>query len=377
MRLRFAAPLFVLSWFCTATLFAGDATQLRLVPFPKQVELFDAEFSLKGDLDIFVSEKEKPRLASILEAEFQRAALPKPRVQILNAKEPMLALRPRGITTPITTPTLPIEAGEGKSDANEAYALSVTPDGVLCLGKGDAGLYYAVQTLCQLIRANRSESGTIPGLTIRDWPSMKYRCFQDDLTRGPSPHLETLFYEFDLGAQLKHNMFTYYMENQFEFKKHPKLNPENGTLTQEDFKKCVEFAAERHLIVLGNQQSFGHHSKTLAVPEYAHLGEAGYILSPTVEAVYPFLDDLYSEIMPLVPFEMFNVCCDETWDLAKSGASKELADKIGVAGVYVQHIRRVHELLKKYDKRMMMWGDIIVEHPDKLNLIPKDVVMMC
>ena len=26
---------------------------------------------------------------------------------------------------------------------------------------------------------------------------------------------------------------------------------------------------------------------------------------------------------------------------------------------------------------MLMWGDIIMQHPDKLDLIPKDVVMMC
>jgi hypothetical protein len=167
------------------------------------------------------------------------------------------------------------------------------------------------------------------------------------------------------------------MENQYEFKKHPKISPPNGSLLQNEFKEWISFAAARHVIILGNQQSFGHFRKILSLPEYKHLGEAGYILSPVVEEVYPFLDELYSEIMPHVPFEIFNVCCDETLDLAKTGKSKELADKIGVSGVYVQHILRVRELLKKYDKRMMMWGDIIIKHPDKLKLIPKDVVIMC
>ena len=43
----------------------------------------------------------------------------------------------------------------------------------------------------------------------------------------------------------------------------------------------------------------------------------------------------------------------------------------------MRHIRRVHDLLSdKYGKRMMMWGDIILQHPDKLDQIPKDTVML-
>ena len=42
---------------------------------------------------------------------------------------------------------------------------------------------------------------------------------------------------------------------------------------------------------------------------------------------------------------MFNVCCDETWGLG-TGPSRDLAQQIGVGGVYVRHIRRVHHLLR-------------------------------
>jgi len=99
-------------------------------------------------------------------------------------------------------------------------------------------------------------------------------------------------------------------------------------------------------------------------------------LCPVKEGTYQLLDDMYSEVCPLLPFDMFNVCCDETWGLG-TGPSKDLADRIGVGGVYVQHIRRIHDLLKdKYQKRMMMWGDIILKHPDHLDKIPNDTVML-
>jgi len=368
---------------CIATLLAApvvpmraeENSSLRLVPYPKKVEQTPGHFSFKEPgLELRLSNKHREPLEKMLVDELRRAGFPAPKVVAVSSEVPVLSLaKPHAR---LTEPTTPKGAGEGKSDPGEAYALAVTGEGVICRGNADAGLFYAVQTLRQLIRANVDADGRIPCMTIEDYPSMKYRCFQDDLTRGPSPHLDTLLFESDLGAQLKQNMFTYYMEDQFEFKKHPKISPPNGSLMQEDFKKWIAFAATRHQVILGNQQSFAHHYKQLAKPEYAHLGEAGYILSPVVEEVYQYLDDLYSEILPITPFEMFNVCCDETWDLAKSGPSKELADKIGVAGVYVQHILRIRELLKKYDKRMMMWGDIIVNHPDKLPLIPKDVVMM-
>ena len=43
----------------------------------------------------------------------------------------------------------------------------------------------------------------------------------------------------------------------------------------------------------------------------------------------------------------------------------------------MRHIRRIHDLLAdKYQKRMMMWGDIILQHPDNLDQIPKDTIML-
>jgi hexosaminidase len=77
-----------------------------------------------------------------------------------------------------------------------------------------------------------------------------------------------------------------------------------------------------------------------------------------------------------LPFPFFNVCCDETDGLG-TGPSKPIADKIGPGALYVQHLNRVHDLIvTNYHKRMMMWGDIILRHPDHLSEIPKDTVML-
>ena len=116
-------------------------------------------------------------------------------------------------------------------------------------------------------------------------------------------------------------------------------------MTPETLSRLVTFAKRHNVDVMGNQQSFGHFARILQHEEYARLRETPSLLCPVTEGSYQLLDDLYSEVCPLLPFPFFNVCCDETWGLG-TGPSKQLAEKIGVGGVYVGHIRRVHDLLK-------------------------------
>ncbi len=296
-----------------------------------------------------------------------------------------------GLTTPLLVqwtdadrPALRLAAATGGKvlDVNlpatgteEGYALAVEPDAIRIVAATEAGLFHGIETLCQLIRANR-EGNRIPCLTIRDWPSLRWRCFQDDLTRGPSTRPDVLLRQLELGAFFKHNLFTYYMEYQYAWKKHPSLGPPDGSLSPEALKWLVEYGRDVHVDILGNQQSFGHFGRILQHPEYAPLRETADVLCPVQEGSYQLLDDLYSEVVPLLPLPFFNVCCDETYGLGE-GPSKDLARQIGVGGVYARHLRRIHDLLKdKYGKRMMMWGDIILQHPDHLKEIPKDTIML-
>ncbi len=346
--------------------------RLRLVPFPKKVSLIQGTLLLKQAW-ILELPAGMETLGQLISEEMVRAGLDAPQRKERTAKE----LRFRLVSSQASSKTPDWEPPAFRAEAtDEDYCLRVGPEEIVGCGKGGSGLFYAVQTLCQLLRANRIEGTQLPCLVIEDWPSLRWRCFQDDMTRGPSTKLASLQRSIVLGAYLKHNLWTYYMEYQYAFRKHPEIGPPDGSLEPEELKALVEYAKKFHTEVLGNQQSFGHFERILKHEKYAHLREKPHLLSPVREETYQLLDDLYSEVCPLLPFEMFNVCCDETWGLGE-GPSKELAQKIGVGGVYVQHIRRVHELLsRKYKKRTMMWGDIILQHPEHLEQIPKDVIML-
>lgn len=345
---------------------AGDCAALRLVPFPKEIARTEGVFKLDADHTFEVS-ADASFFVELLVPELARAGATS--FNVRRAEFDGHAWRYS------TAPGKPAPALSVPPGSEEAYALSIEPDRVFCAAANRTGLLYGLQTFLQLIRANRT-GDTIPCLTVRDWPSLSWRCFQDDLTRGPSSRLETLQRDIKLGAAFKMNLFTYYMESQYAFSTHPLIGPKDGSLLPEELTKLVAFAKRRGIDILGNQQSFAHFEHILKHKEYAHLGEAGYILSPALPESYKLLDDLYSEVIPLLPFPWFNVCCDETWDLGK-GPSKDLVAQIGVGGVYVRHIQEVYKLVHdRYGKRMMMWGDIILQHPDKLDRIPKDVIML-
>lgn len=346
---------------------AGQVEELRLVPFPKEITPAAGLFSLEKARVFQVSGPHGRAWGEVLNSELARAGFPAAQIITMESKTP--GFRLAATEGQFTAPTLP------QTNAPEAYALEARATEVAASAKEQAGLFYALQTLCQLIRANRTEGG-IPCVTIRDWPSLRWRCFQDDMTRGPSSTLDFLKWEASLGSYLKFNLMTFYMEYQYSFKKHPEIGPTNGSLTGDELSALVNYVKPFQLDILGNQQSFGHFGAILKHAKYAALRETPDVLTPAHEETYQLLDDLYAEVCPLLPFPWFNVCCDETWGLG-TGPSKELAQKIGVGGVYAGHMKRIHELLKeKYHKRMMMWGDIILQHPKNLTDIPKDTLML-
>lgn len=259
------------------------------------------------------------------------------------------------------------------SDVPGAYVLAVRPGRALVWAPTAQGVFYGVQTFKQLIRAE-ARQGAIPCVTIRDWPSLRYRGWQDDVSRGPIPKLEFLKKEIDRFSELKMNAMTLYTEHVFRLEKHPRIAPPDG-LTAEEIRELDAYAKLRHVELIGNFQSFGHFANILNVPGYGHLGEAGWVLSPALEESYRFLEDVYSEIAPAYSSPLFHINCDETGGLGE-GPSRELVATKGLAAVYAGHIRRVAEILRRHGKRVMMWGDIAAQHRDIVPQLPKDLIAL-
>ncbi len=348
---------------------------LRLIPFPKTMNILPGKFALAKKMTITVSDFESGRqlaarlvndLSTITKTKCKVKYMPSP----INGGPWTLTLSAASVSSVDTR-----SACYNLSDKTESYRVIVNNRLAVIASSSKQGLVYGTQTLRQLIRANNLD-GCIPCVRIDDWPSLEYRGFQDDITRGISPRLDTLKSEAAMSSYMKMNFLTYYMEYQYAFSKHPQLGPKDGSLTPAELTALVKYAKQYEVDIIGCQQSFGHFNGILCHGELKDLRETTWVLDPTNEKSYQFLDDLYSEVAPLTSSKFFNVCCDEVEGLG-TGPAKSAVAKYGVGDVYAGHMKRIHDLLQdKYGKRMMMWGDIIRQHPKSLNKIPKDTVML-
>ncbi len=269
----------------------------------------------------------------------------------------------------LTTPLL----SDLRKCGREGYILKITPEQLLLVANSDTGIFYGIQTLNQLIRANR-KNNDIPCLTIIDWPALRYRGWQDDISRGPIPKLAYLKEEIRKMSFFKLNAFTLYTENVFKLVSHPDIASPDG-ITADEIKELSGYAKKYHVNLIGNFQAFGHFGKILEKPEYAHLAETPNVISPAFPETYKLLGDILKEIASAYDSKLFMINCDEVFGLG-SGPAHIMVDTMGLAGVYAYHINKLVEILKPYHKTILMWGDIARDYPEIIPKLPKDIIVL-
>jgi hypothetical protein len=167
------------------------------------------------------------------------------------------------------------------------------------------------------------------------------------------------------------------MEQTFASASNPLIGPAGGSLRPEEIRELVAYARQYHIELVPEQQTFGHLHKALKLEKYNELAEVPYgdVLSPQQEGSYKLISELYRELNELFPGKFFHIGADETFELGE-GQSKEEAQARGVGAVYFDHLNRVRDLLKQYNRRLMFWGDIALNHPDLIGGIPKEMIVM-
>jgi hypothetical protein len=255
----------------------------------------------------------------------------------------------------------------------EGYIIDIKPQTIKIISQSDAGIFYGIQTLKQIIIANR-KGANIPCLLIYDYPDIPVRAWQDDISRGPIPTMAMMKEQIEKMSSYKLNYFSLYIEHVFKLEKHPGIAPQDG-ITQAQIEELSAFAKKHHVTLIGSYQSFGHMEETLSHPDYQYLAENNHIISPALKESYEFLNDVYQEIVPVFDGEYFNINCDETFGLGE-GKSKVMVDSMGIDGVYLYHINKLNAMLKQFDKKILMWGDIISSYPNIIEKLPDNITVM-
>lgn len=349
---------------------------IHIVPNPQEIEFKEGSFLLDGDIfvEIYLNDKEEEAFQfDLLKKEYKRSV----GGDLISGSTSGKRLISIGIKGGGKAFNRLVEQYDLKPDeqiGEEGYRLMVTSDQILISANTKRGAFYGVQSLSQLIRTQR-KTGSIPTLEIKDWPDLEIRAIMDDISRGPVPTKAYMHQQIERMAEMKINMLTYYTEHVVKTKSHPVFAPEGGALDIEEWAELADYAKKYHIDLVGNFQSFGHFDQILKHPEYAHLGESGMLLSPAFEESYELLEDIYSEMIPAFHSDYFHVNSDETFDLG-SGASKAMVDSLGKAVVYANHIKRLHKIVTGLGKKMLMWGDIVLENPEILDMLPKDIIQV-
>ena len=255
----------------------------------------------------------------------------------------------------------------------QEYHIIVIGNYIMVSAPTPQGLFYGAQSLKQIIRHQllTENNLNIPWYYIFDYPSLEYRGWMDDISRGPIPTTDFIKEQIRRLAEYKFNFFNLYTEHLFKLDEYPDIAPTDG-LTAEEIKELTEYAKDYYIEFIGNQQCFAHAEKTLDNPFYDEIRDTRFNFNPGVEETYEFLETLLGETAQAYESKYFNINCDETEGLG-NGKAKSYVDNIGAENAYCQHINKVYDILQKYDKEVMMWGDIIAKNPEMIKQLPEDI----
>ncbi len=304
----------------------------------------------------------------------------------------------------------------------EGYQLTVTPRQVSIRAPRPGGIFYACQSLRQLLppeifRAARVANieWKIPCARIEDYPRFQWRGATLDSVRHFMPK-EFVRKFIDLLALHKMNSLQWHLTDdqgwRIEIRKYPRLTeigawreetlvgrlpddrnaplefdgrPHGGFYTQDDIREIVEYARVRHVNVVPEIEMPGHaQAARAAYPELGYSGEPVEVLTKwgvseylfsVSERTIGFLQDVLTEVMELFPSKFIHTGGDET-PKTQWQASAEAQARIRELGLKNEEelqayfTRRMDEFLVSKGRRLIGWDEIL-----EGGLAPNAVVM--
>jgi hexosaminidase len=268
----------------------------------------------------------------------------------------------------------------------QEYLIRVAPGLLEVRASSGQGLFHGITTLLQ---AAEQCGGRVPAGEVIDRPDFPVRGAMLDVSRCKVPTMETLFSLVDMFASLKLNHLQLYTEHTFAYAGHEEVWAGASPLTAAEIGRLDTYCRERFIELAPNQNSFGHMTRWLVHPRYRGLAEClegfdwpwggrssePFSLAPGHPGSLALLEDLYDQLLPCFSSRLFNVGCDETFDVGQ-GQSREACARQGRGRVYLDFLLKVHEQVRRRGRTMMFWGDMIMEHPDLVPELPRDTVAL-
>lgn len=256
----------------------------------------------------------------------------------------------------------PADLAPGAPLGPEGYRLEVRGGEVHIEAEGDAGRFYAQETLRRL-----SAGGPPPDVAIADRPRFAYRGVMLDVARhffGVADVCRVI----DHAAAYKLNVLHLHLSDdqgwRLAIDAWPRLTEVGGRgavggdpggfYTQDDYRAIVRYAAERFVTVVPEIDTPGHtHAALCSYPELAggkasdpYTGtDVGFSsLGVHDELTYRFLDEVFGEVAALTPGPYLHIGGDEAHSTSHDD--------------YLAFIARVQPLVAGHGKRLVGWEEI-------------------
>jgi hypothetical protein len=349
------------------------AQSLKLIPMPREISVAATQ-SLAGGVQIFCSAPCASEdsfaiddLKAYLAAQGIAVNTTSP-VNILVARSgtPLADSIYSNAASKLSAPVkMPAEMKpEGYAILPDGHGLAITAD-------SDAGIFYALQTVKQLI-TGIGANAILHTATIIDWPAMKVRVLDDDLSRGPVPTLDFQKKLIRTIAAYKINLYSPYFEHTAAYAANPLIAPPGGTISAADAAALVAYARLYHVIVVPEQEAFGHLHNQLLWEQYQPLAETphGAVLAPGQPGSLALIKQEFTELAASYPGPFLHIGADETVDLGL-GQTEPDVDARGLAPVYLDFMQQIATTLAPLHRRLLFWGDIAQDSPDLLKSLPQ------
>lgn len=266
---------------------------------------------------------------------------------------------------------------------DEEYHLIVQQNNIQIIAKTEKAAFYGLVTLKQLQNENEIETQE-----IIDKPDLKVRGLMLDISRAKVPQVSTIKKIIDLMAELKYNHLELYVEGfSYEYQSIPDALTDKNYLTKEEYLDIEKYAIEKYIDFVPNQNGFGHMSDWLALDMFKELAEcpdgfeiwgckrAPSTLDPTSPKSFELVKQMYDEMLPFTKSKYFNMNFDEPYELGH-GKSKQQCLKTSIEDVYIDYLEKLAKVVRNHNKTPMIWGDVLIKHPDKIFKLSKDIVFI-
>lgn len=240
---------------------------------------------------------------------------------------------------------------------DEGYTLDISEEQIVISGKDEAGLFYAFQTLGQLMEDATEQEANLPIASIRDYPSLAYRSIQLDIKH----HLEKTEYYYDLMdklAKYKVNAIIAEVEDKIKFVRQPKVGAADA-LSIEEWQKLCNYAMDRNIEISPLIQGLGHASFILKHDEYKELRddpESDWAFNPLDPKTYEVQFDLYLDAIDATPHGKYlHIGGDEVHTTGRNSGKSQLE-------LQLLWLDKVCKFAAEHNRIPIFWDDMPLKH---------------